>query len=211
MMMKVTSPFWASPQLHGKRILKLLQKIFSWLPLATVIDQKVLVLHGGISDITDLNILARLDRHNVWSCDPIIDFSIQTCLHPFSFHIGFLRFCCLLFPVRLSPEASEEETPELGWDVHRLRHGWLRHFQQHLPTPGLTHIPQTPRNPWHLPEPLAAGLLGPHQGDSDWRVREPQEKTVTFHHQHGRKRHKCDWIVWVCEQRQFEGWLETGD
>lgn len=51
--------------MHGKRILKLLQKIFSWLPLATVIDQKVLVLHGGISDLTDLSLLARLDRHNV--------------------------------------------------------------------------------------------------------------------------------------------------
>lgn len=52
-------------QMHGKRILKLLQKIFSWLPLATVIDQKVLVLHGGISDLTDLSVLAKLDRHNV--------------------------------------------------------------------------------------------------------------------------------------------------
>ncbi|XP_056889538.1 serine/threonine-protein phosphatase with EF-hands 2 isoform X2 [Takifugu flavidus] len=51
-------------KMHGKRILKLLQKIFSWLPLATVIDQKVLVLHGGISDLTDLSLLARLDRHN---------------------------------------------------------------------------------------------------------------------------------------------------
>ncbi|XP_071339713.1 serine/threonine-protein phosphatase with EF-hands 2 [Trachinotus anak] len=51
-------------KMHGKRILKLLQKIFSWLPLATVIDQKVLVLHGGISDTTDLSVLARLDRHN---------------------------------------------------------------------------------------------------------------------------------------------------
>ncbi|KAK2901810.1 hypothetical protein Q8A73_011556 [Channa argus] len=51
-------------KMHGKRILKLLQKIFSWLPLATVIDQKVLVLHGGISDTTDLNVLARVDRHN---------------------------------------------------------------------------------------------------------------------------------------------------
>ncbi|XP_029960635.1 serine/threonine-protein phosphatase with EF-hands 2 [Salarias fasciatus] len=51
-------------KMHGKRILKLLQKIFSWLPLATVIDQKVLVLHGGISDTTDLGLLTRLDRHN---------------------------------------------------------------------------------------------------------------------------------------------------
>ncbi|XP_040010740.1 serine/threonine-protein phosphatase with EF-hands 2 isoform X2 [Xiphias gladius] len=51
-------------KMHGKRILKLLQKIFSWLPLATVIDQKVLVLHGGISDSTDLNLLARVGRHS---------------------------------------------------------------------------------------------------------------------------------------------------
>uniref|UniRef100_A0A3B5ACF7 Serine/threonine-protein phosphatase with EF-hands n=1 Tax=Stegastes partitus TaxID=144197 RepID=A0A3B5ACF7_9TELE len=61
-------------KMHGKRILKLLQKIFSWLPLATVIDQKVLVLHGGISDTTDLNLLARLDRHSVSSrpCDKLM-------------------------------------------------------------------------------------------------------------------------------------------
>lgn len=50
-------------QVHGKIILRLLQKIFSWLPLATVIDQKVLILHGGISDKTDLNVIAKLDRH----------------------------------------------------------------------------------------------------------------------------------------------------
>ncbi|XP_057688464.1 serine/threonine-protein phosphatase with EF-hands 2 isoform X2 [Corythoichthys intestinalis] len=50
-------------KMHGKRILKLLQKIFSWLPLAAVIDQKVIVLHGGISDTTDLGLLARVDRH----------------------------------------------------------------------------------------------------------------------------------------------------
>uniref|UniRef100_A0A3Q3IKA4 Serine/threonine-protein phosphatase with EF-hands n=1 Tax=Monopterus albus TaxID=43700 RepID=A0A3Q3IKA4_MONAL len=38
-------------KMHGKRILKLLQKIF--------------ILHGGISDATDLSILARVDRHRV--------------------------------------------------------------------------------------------------------------------------------------------------
>ncbi|XP_029941416.1 serine/threonine-protein phosphatase with EF-hands 2 [Salarias fasciatus] len=50
-------------RMHGKKILKLLQKIFSWLPLATVIDHKVLVVHGGISDTTDLDTVARVDRH----------------------------------------------------------------------------------------------------------------------------------------------------
>uniref|UniRef100_A0A668VM78 Serine/threonine-protein phosphatase with EF-hands n=1 Tax=Oreochromis aureus TaxID=47969 RepID=A0A668VM78_OREAU len=52
-------------RVHGKKILKLLQKIFSWLPLATVIDHKVLIVHGGISDTTDLNVIARVDRHKV--------------------------------------------------------------------------------------------------------------------------------------------------
>ncbi|XP_051551979.1 serine/threonine-protein phosphatase with EF-hands 2-like [Myxocyprinus asiaticus] len=50
-------------KMHGKRILKLLQKIFSWLPLVTVIDHRVLVVHGGISDTTDLGLIARVDRH----------------------------------------------------------------------------------------------------------------------------------------------------
>ncbi|KAL2099690.1 hypothetical protein ACEWY4_004084 [Coilia grayii] len=50
-------------RLHGKKILKLLQKIFSWMPLATVIDNKILIVHGGISDTTDLNIIAKMDRH----------------------------------------------------------------------------------------------------------------------------------------------------
>ncbi|XP_061732562.1 serine/threonine-protein phosphatase with EF-hands 2-like isoform X2 [Nerophis ophidion] len=50
-------------RLHGKKILKLVQKIFSWLPLATIVDHKVLIVHGGISDSTDLNVIAKLDRH----------------------------------------------------------------------------------------------------------------------------------------------------
>ncbi|XP_068190173.1 serine/threonine-protein phosphatase with EF-hands 2-like isoform X2 [Antennarius striatus] len=50
-------------RVHGKKILKLLQKIFSWLPLATLIDHKVLIVHGGISDTTDLDVMARVDRH----------------------------------------------------------------------------------------------------------------------------------------------------
>lgn len=56
---------WPGLQVHGKKILKLLQKIFSWLPLATVIDHKVLIVHGGIADTTDLDTIAKVDRHKV--------------------------------------------------------------------------------------------------------------------------------------------------
>ncbi|XP_029025921.1 serine/threonine-protein phosphatase with EF-hands 2-like isoform X2 [Betta splendens] len=58
-----TKEVLAKYRVHGKKILKLLQKIFSWLPLATVIDHKVLVVHGGISGDTDLHTIARMDRH----------------------------------------------------------------------------------------------------------------------------------------------------
>ncbi|XP_073661454.1 serine/threonine-protein phosphatase with EF-hands 2 [Tursiops truncatus] len=52
---------------HGKKILKLLQDVFCWLPLATLVDEKVLILHGGVSDMTDLEFLAKLDRHKIVS------------------------------------------------------------------------------------------------------------------------------------------------
>ncbi|KAM5191530.1 serine/threonine-protein phosphatase with EF-hands 2 [Mantella aurantiaca] len=50
-------------KVHGKKILKMLQNVFSWLPLAAVIDQKILITHGGVSDSTDLDILSKIERH----------------------------------------------------------------------------------------------------------------------------------------------------
>ncbi|XP_037684905.1 serine/threonine-protein phosphatase with EF-hands 2 [Choloepus didactylus] len=52
---------------HGKKILTTLQDVFCWLPLATLVDEKVLILHGGVSDMTDLELLAKLDRHKIVS------------------------------------------------------------------------------------------------------------------------------------------------
>ncbi|XP_074679508.1 serine/threonine-protein phosphatase with EF-hands 2 isoform X3 [Strix aluco] len=49
-------------KVHGKKILKMIQNVFCWLPLATLIDQKVLIIHGGISDTTDLDMLQKIQR-----------------------------------------------------------------------------------------------------------------------------------------------------
>ncbi|XP_055500728.1 serine/threonine-protein phosphatase with EF-hands 1 isoform X2 [Leucoraja erinacea] len=60
-------------RLQGQKVLQAFQDVFRWLPLATIIDSRVLVVHGGISDTTDLGFLASLQRHRIadilWS-DP---------------------------------------------------------------------------------------------------------------------------------------------
>uniref|UniRef100_A0AAQ5XHD5 Serine/threonine-protein phosphatase with EF-hands n=1 Tax=Amphiprion ocellaris TaxID=80972 RepID=A0AAQ5XHD5_AMPOC len=52
---------------HGQEILQLFQDVFSLLPVATVIDGKILIVHGGISDQTNLDFLSSIERHKVKS------------------------------------------------------------------------------------------------------------------------------------------------
>lgn len=54
--------FW---QEHSAKVMKLFADIFGWLPLATVVNNKILVTHGGISNITDLSVVDKIDRHKV--------------------------------------------------------------------------------------------------------------------------------------------------
>ncbi|KAM4819065.1 serine/threonine-protein phosphatase with EF-hands 1-like [Thomomys bottae] len=49
-------------KVHGRKILDVLEEVYSWLPMGTIIDKEVLVIHGGISDSTDLNLLSRIQR-----------------------------------------------------------------------------------------------------------------------------------------------------
>ncbi|EDO47034.1 predicted protein [Nematostella vectensis] len=48
---------------HASKIIRLFEDIFGWLPLATIVNNKIFVAHGGISNITDLDIIERIDRH----------------------------------------------------------------------------------------------------------------------------------------------------
>uniref|UniRef100_A0A8C0DCB6 Serine/threonine-protein phosphatase n=1 Tax=Balaenoptera musculus TaxID=9771 RepID=A0A8C0DCB6_BALMU len=50
-------------KLHGKKILQILEDVYTWLPIGTIIDNEILVVHGGISESTDLNLLHRIERN----------------------------------------------------------------------------------------------------------------------------------------------------
>lgn len=50
---------------NAERLLKLIDQVFRHLPLATLINNKIFVVHGGISDTTDLDLLNSVRRSKV--------------------------------------------------------------------------------------------------------------------------------------------------
>ncbi|XP_043852715.1 serine/threonine-protein phosphatase with EF-hands 1 [Dromiciops gliroides] len=52
---------------HGAKILHTLEEVYTWLPLGTIIDGKILVIHGGIADNTDLRMLEEIKRNRMRS------------------------------------------------------------------------------------------------------------------------------------------------
>lgn len=48
---------------QATKIVQLTEELYSWLPVATLIDNRVFVVHGGVSSITDLKVIAAIDRH----------------------------------------------------------------------------------------------------------------------------------------------------
>ncbi|KAF3812906.1 hypothetical protein GH733_019248, partial [Mirounga leonina] len=54
-------------KMHGKKILQILEDVYTWLPIGTIIDNEILVIHGGISESTDLNLLHRIERNKMKS------------------------------------------------------------------------------------------------------------------------------------------------
>nr|KAF6320672.1 protein phosphatase with EF-hand domain 1 [Pipistrellus kuhlii] len=54
-------------KIHGKKILQVLEEVFAWLPLGTIIDDEILIMHGGISESTDLNLLHHIERNKMKS------------------------------------------------------------------------------------------------------------------------------------------------
>ncbi|XP_055987108.1 serine/threonine-protein phosphatase with EF-hands 1 [Sorex fumeus] len=54
-------------KLHGKKILDMLEDVYTWLPIGSIIDNEILVIHGGISESTDMNLLHQLERNKMKS------------------------------------------------------------------------------------------------------------------------------------------------
>ncbi|CAH8820607.1 unnamed protein product [Trichobilharzia szidati] len=51
----------------GGMLVRCFSEFYRYLPVATLIDDKIFVCHGGISDQTDLNTLGGLNRFSVSS------------------------------------------------------------------------------------------------------------------------------------------------
>jgi serine/threonine-protein phosphatase with EF-hand domain len=51
---------------HSTRLLRLFENIYSWLPVASLIDDHIFVTHGGISDLTDLDKIKKIKRQKVF-------------------------------------------------------------------------------------------------------------------------------------------------
>ncbi|XP_050996923.1 serine/threonine-protein phosphatase with EF-hands 1 [Acomys russatus] len=54
-------------KLHGRKILQILEEVYTWLPIGSIIDNEILVIHGGISESTDMNTLYQLQRNKMKS------------------------------------------------------------------------------------------------------------------------------------------------
>ncbi|GBP41665.1 hypothetical protein EVAR_31982_1 [Eumeta japonica] len=60
-------------QHNAERLLKLIEGVYRWLPLGTIINNRVFVVHGGISDTTDLDMIKSLDRDKPTALSAIYD------------------------------------------------------------------------------------------------------------------------------------------
>lgn len=50
---------------NAERLLKLIDQVYRHLPLGSIINNKIFVVHGGISENTDLNLIASVRRSKV--------------------------------------------------------------------------------------------------------------------------------------------------
>ncbi|XP_042665417.1 serine/threonine-protein phosphatase with EF-hands 1 isoform X1 [Centrocercus urophasianus] len=109
-------------KVHGMTILYHLRDVFSWLPLATLVNNKVLIVHGGISDSTDLDSLNLLERNKLKTLMklPKLDRKKQVKIQGISLSYSEL------FRWSSHPELTEEERKQvldILWSDPKKQHG----------------------------------------------------------------------------------------
>lgn len=100
---------------QSTKILHLLENIYSWLPVASVIDDRIFVTHGGISDLTDVNKINRIKRNKVTNClarTVFLKFSVQ--------------YISILSPSFVIPEGEEQ------YQINHLSNEQLLEWRQML-------------------------------------------------------------------------------
>ena len=56
------SNYFIRTKIYSRIITQLYNEVFSWLPLASLIDEKIYVVHGGISDLTCFKKILKIKR-----------------------------------------------------------------------------------------------------------------------------------------------------
>ncbi|XP_017487654.1 PREDICTED: serine/threonine-protein phosphatase rdgC, partial [Rhagoletis zephyria] len=47
---------------NAEKLMIMIEEVYRWLPLGTIVNNRVLIVHGGISDTTDLDMIKSIDR-----------------------------------------------------------------------------------------------------------------------------------------------------
>lgn len=74
---------------NAERLLKLIDQVFRHLPLGSIINNKIFVVHGGISENTDLNLIASVRRSKVNFSNECPVRVILTCILPLIYSVCF--------------------------------------------------------------------------------------------------------------------------
>ncbi|XP_005414498.1 PREDICTED: serine/threonine-protein phosphatase with EF-hands 1 [Chinchilla lanigera] len=97
-------------KIYGKKILQTLEEVYPWIPIGAIIDNEILVIHGGISESTDLNLLHRIERSKMKSVllPPMTGYSTE----PEKKKTGAI----IMSGIITSKDSSSEQLPKHEWE-----------------------------------------------------------------------------------------------
>ncbi|XP_021101024.1 serine/threonine-protein phosphatase with EF-hands 1 isoform X1 [Heterocephalus glaber] len=97
-------------KLHGKKILQTLEDVYTWLPIGAIIDNKILVIHGGIAESTDLNLLHCIERNKMKSV--LLPPASRNSTEPEKMKVGEIIMSGIITP----KDVSSEQLSKKEWE-----------------------------------------------------------------------------------------------